>query len=95
MKHLNPARGVSQRTARFVLTAMSLMVSASIPVHAQHEPTTVDDETPAGALAFSPDGTWLAIGADYQGPLKLWKVGGTAPNLEPNPMIDRRRHEVK
>lgn len=43
------------------------------------EPKIVLESTPAGALAFSPDGTWLAIGGEYKGPLKLWRVGGPDP----------------
>src|SRR4051812_7463194 len=55
-----------------LLTLIQSNVDATEPV-----PTTVLESTPAGALAFSPDSNWLAIGSEYNGPLKLWKVDGT------------------
>jgi len=64
---------------RLLLVTVCLAWSVPTSADAADQAKIVLDETPAGALAFSPDGTWLAIGADYNGPLKLWKVGGTAP----------------
>ncbi len=73
---------VCNTTLRLVWGIFFLALAGRAVVGADDTPATVLESTPAGALAFSPDGTWLAIGAEYKGPLKLWKVGGNeAPRV--------------
>ena len=72
-----PVRSLHNLASRALATVvLTVGMTGKAASAADDAPAIVLEATPAGALAFSPDGAWLAIGAVYKGALKLWRVGG-------------------